>query len=409
MTSRPANVVPIRRPPEPDLASRDLKRTTRRSFGTVRKQRSGRFQASYLGEDNERHFAPVTFDTKADAGAWLDMRHAELLEYRWKPPAPVTPNDVVFSDYAADWLADRELSPRTRAEYQRMLDARLSWFAEMYLDEITPSTVKAWWSAQGSEHPTARRKAYDLLHTILDTATRPDEDTNAPPLLEVNPARLSTKTLRATPKKASTVKPATLAELHTIMDAMPARYAAMVALAAWCAPRFGELTELRRKDMTIEHDEQGEPVAGVLHITRAVVWTDPDTPVIKGPKSDAGVRDVAIPPHILPVIETHMGKWAAPGPDGLLFPAVESGGHMKHGALYKVFRRARKEAGRPDLRWHDLRHTGATMAAQAGATLAELMARLGHSDVRAALIYQHAAEDRDKAIADALSRMAARS
>ena len=79
---------------------------------------------------------------------------------------------------------------------------------------------------------------------------------------------------------------------------------------------------------------------------------------------------------------------------------------MKHGALYKVYRRARKAAGRPDLRWHDLRHTGATLAAQAGATLAELMNRLGHSTVTAALIYQHAAAGRDAEIARRLSAIA---
>ena len=67
-------------------------------------------------------------------------------------------------------------------------------------------------------------------------------------------------------------------------------------------------------------------------------------------------------------------KWAAPGQEGLLFPAVEPGGHMKSGALYKVYRRARAVAGRPDMRWHDLRHTGATMAAQAARDLAILLA-----------------------------------
>lgn len=64
-------------------------------------------------------------------------------------------------------------------------------------------------------------------------------------------------------------------------------------------------------------------------------------------------------------------------------------------------------SGRPDLRLHDLRHTGATMAAMAGATLAELQARLGHSSVNAALRYQHAIQGRDAQIAAALSAMAA--
>ena len=67
---------------------------------------------------------------------------------------------------------------------------------------------------------------------------------------------------------------------------------------------------------------------------------------------------------------------------------------------------AREAAGRPDLRWHDLRHTGAVLAAATGASLAELMARLGHSTVGAAMRYQHAASERDQIIAAALSRLA---
>lgn len=79
---------------------------------------------------------------------------------------------------------------------------------------------------------------------------------------------------------------------------------------------------------------------------------------------------------------------------------------MHHGSMYRVFKRARKAIGRPDLRFHDLRHTGATMAAQAGATMRELMDRLGHSTPQAALIYQHAAADRQAALAARLSAMA---
>jgi len=70
-----------------------------------------------------------------------------------------------------------------------------------------------------------------------------------------------------------------------------------------------------------------------------------------------------------------------------------------------VFYPARSKAGREDLRFHDLRHTGAVLAASTGATLAELMARLGHSTPGAALRYQHAAQDRDRVIAAALSEL----
>jgi len=74
--------------------------------------------------------------------------------------------------------------------------------------------------------------------------------------------------------------------------------------------------------------------------------------------------------------------------------------------LYRVYYGARDKAGRPDLRFHDLRHTGAVLAASTGATLAELMGRLAHSTPQAALRYQHAAQGRDAVIAIALSRLA---
>jgi integrase len=59
------------------------------------------------------------------------------------------------------------------------------------------------------------------------------------------------------------------------------------------------------------------------------------------------------------------------------------------------------------LRFHDLRHTAGTLAARTGATTKELMARLGHATPRAAMVYQHAAEDRDRAIAEGLAAMTA--
>lgn len=412
---QPAPVTTARHEPGTSSGQERPKRT-RRGFGWVRKLPSGRYQASYLDPGGTRITAkavddgklvPLTFLDKKTAEAWLSLRQTELIENRWRPLQAREPEETVFSEYADRWLASRDLSPRTRAEYRKVLDGkRLAYFAEFTLDEISPAMIKQWWQSHDDGYPTARKKAYDLLHAILATASQQDEDTDAPPLITTNPARLSAATRNRTPtsRPKGSIRPASLDELANIMNEMPPRYAAMVLLAAWCAPRFGELTELRRRDLRINQDADGSPVDGTLTITRAVVWPQPDTPVVKNPKSLA--REVAIPPHILAPLLIHLEKYAAPGQDGLLFPAVESGGHMKHGALYKVYRRARQAAGRPDLRWHDLRHTGATLAAQAGATLAELMNRLGHSTVTAALIYQHAAAGRDAEIARRLSAIA---
>lgn len=133
---------------------------------------------------------------------------------------------------------------------------------------------------------------------------------------------------------------------------MPEQYQAMVLLAAWCALRFGELTELRRKDITLAGD-----VYGTVHVQRAVVRVDGGFQVTT-PKSDAGQRDVEIPPHLIPAIHDHLDRFVGKGKDALLFPAAH-GEHLAPASLYRKFYKARAAANRDDLPWHDLRHSGA--------------------------------------------------
>lgn len=173
----------------------------------------------------------------------------------------------------------------------------------------------------------------------------------------------------------------------------------MTLLAAWCAMRFGELAELRRRDIN--------QTTETIQVRRAVVRVGGET-VVGTPKSDAGTCDIAIPPHLMPLIKQHLKQHVGPGKDALLFPGAD-GGHLNPSTLYGCkpagnnpgygFYAARVAADRPDLRWHDLRYTGAVLATSTGATLAELMGRLGHSTPGAALRYQHAAQGRDIEIA----------
>ena len=152
----------------------------------------------------------------------------------------------------------------------------------------------------------------------------------------------------------------TLAELETIAAAMPERYRPMVLLSSWCALRFGELTELRRKDLDLKN--------AVIHVRRGVVRAD-GAVVVGSPKSDAGVRDVAIPPHLIPMLKAHRDLMPLRGPDSLVFPAADGVSHIAPSTLYRVFYPARKAAGRTDLRWHDLRHTWASWHVQNGTPL----------------------------------------
>lgn len=356
------------------------------AFGSIRKINGGRFQARYTGPDRKQHTGPHTFRTKGDASAYLATVHADLLRQEWSPTEKRAMR--TFAAFSEAWLAGRELKPRSREHYRRLLDQHLlPEFGSRTLRSIEPGEVRAWYQSWGSRTPTLRAHAYGLLRTILASAV---EDR----LLDSNPAHVRGG---GTSKRVKRIQPATLPELETIVERMPEDKGLMVLLAAWCALRFGELTELRRKDIDPKH--------GVIRIRRAVVRVDGGR-VVGEPKSDAGLRDVAIPPHLMPAVREHLLRHAGAGAEGLLFPAHDGTSHLAPSSLYKTFYAARAAAGRPDLRFHDLRHTGAVLAAGTGATLAELMSRLGHSSPAAALRYQHASADRDRAIAEALSALA---
>jgi integrase len=376
------------------------KSRTRRGFGRIEKMRSGRYRAAYTGPDGLLYRAPVTFDARDDAVAWLSARRAEIEMQVWAPEATAQGafrrSTPTFRAYADLWLETRktrgrELRPTTRGQYRMLLDKFiLPTFADERIDRISNQDVNAWYDALAPGRETIRAQSYSLLRTIFASAAseRPT------PLIPYNPAHIRGA---GNTKRAHHVQPATLDELQTIVEELPDRYKLMALLAAWCAMRFGELAELRRGDIDLRTNR--------VKIRRGVVRVDGEF-IIGPPKSDAGSRDVAIPPHLVPLVKDHLKNLTGPGRDALLFPAAADDNlHMAPSTLYKVYYPARKAAGREDLRWHDLRHTGAVLAAQTGATLAELMGRLGHSTPGAAMRYQHAAADRDAEIARRLSAL----
>ncbi|MEU4572188.1 tyrosine-type recombinase/integrase [Nonomuraea sp. NPDC023979] len=82
------------------------------------------------------------------------------------------------------------------------------------------------------------------------------------------------------------------------------------------------------------------------------------------------------------------------------------GAGLRRANFTRAWAAALKKAELSGFHFHDLRHTGNTFAAQSGATLRDLMTRMGHSSTRAALIYQHTAVEQDRAITDALGKLA---
>ena len=235
------------------------RRGTKAGFGSVRRLPSKRYQARFTGPDGLEHKAPTTFETKADAQAWLAMESAAITERRWKPRLPDRePGEpLTFRQYASSWLEARELKPRTRDEYRKLLGlprdgagvirqpaksavTLLDEFGDSTLEAIVPQAVRSWHRGLGAATPTRRAHLYALLRTVLGSAVE-DE------IIATNPCQIRGA---GKAKRVRRIEPATLEELRIIVAAVPERWAMLVELAAWCALRFGEATELRRKDVS---------------------------------------------------------------------------------------------------------------------------------------------------------------
>jgi integrase len=176
----------------------------------------------------------------------------------------------------------------------------------------------------------------------------------------------------------------------------------MILLAAWCQLRRGEALGLQHRD--VEWHPDG---TATLHVRRQLNATTGD---YSDPKTEAGKRSLSVPKIMRARLRAHMEANVAPEAKAPLVPTSPRGSvplsNTRWGYVWLEARAAVE--GLPDgFRYHDLRHTGLTIFAQEGATLAEIMRRGGHSDIRVVLRYQHATMERDRELSDRMSDRAA--
>jgi integrase len=353
----------------------------RRDYGSVRKLPSGRWQARYRNRGGRMVSAPETFTTKGDATAWLAQAQTDQARGQFIDPRA---GRITLSAFADRFLTERVLAERTAETYRGLLDNHIRpTLGNIEMGQLAPGTVRAWHARLARRHPSTAAKAYRLLRTICNTA-----------VLDEVIARSPCRVEGAGIERAEERPIATLEEIAVIVEAMPARFKSLVLLGTWCQLRKGELCALRRGDI--------DQMRSTLTVAQNLQQLRDGRLVIKEPKSAAGRRTVVIPSQVLPVLVEHLATFTAAGSDALVFTG-EHGGPVRPHVLQKHWARARMAAGRPDLHMHDLRHTGNTWAAATGASTRELMARMGHSTPDAALRYQHATEDRDRVIAEALA------
>jgi integrase len=362
----------------------------RRQFGSIRKRPSGRYQARYTGPDGKTYNAPNTFERKTDASKWLSAKETEITRGEWINPDA---GKIEFGTYSEQWMKDRVLKTRTRELYDGLLRNHLiPTFGTYPLTSITLASLRRWRKERLDAGPLAARpfgpvtvaKAYRLIHAIMETAV--DDE-----LIRRNPCRID----GAGQEDSDEREVIPLPVVFDIAARIPARWRGLVLPATFAQMRFGELAGLTRDRLDLDNCE--------IRIRKSLVQPDKGGLIFEDPKSRAGKRGLSFPVELAPELRNHLDRYAERGRHGLVFVGPK-GGRLRRSNFNKIWSKAAASAGVPGAHFHDLRHTGGTLAATEGATTKELMARLGHSSPRAALIYQHATKQRDKSLAAALGK-----
>jgi integrase len=358
---------------------------------SIRKRRTAdgefRYDVRYRIGDGDR-FSVATFRRRKDAENRVRQVEADALAGTLIDPAL---GRETLTSYAETWLGTRlvrgrPLSPMTRQGYEGLLRRNIApTFGALPISRITPDAVRSWYAQVAAEASADQgAKSYRLLRAILNTAVEDDR-------IARNPCRMRGAGTERTDERPMVDTDLVLALAEAIDD----RLRAFVLLAGFAGLRTGELLGLRREDIDLLHGHIDVRVQAQEVARRGRVVSDP--------KSDAGRRTIALPTLLKEVLQMHLAAYAQPGREGVLFTSSD-GEPMTRRRLSLRWRATCRAVGAPPgLRIHDLRHHAATLTARMpGITTKELMARIGHSSPRAALIYQHATRERDQSIANFL-------
>jgi len=378
-----------------------------RGWGHIRRLPSGNLQASYIGPDGHRHTAPVTYSNtklgKVRAEGWLADERSRIEGKEWTPPkeraAARAARAISLADYGTTWIAERRLKPRSRLLYESQFKNHIKdSLGRLEITAVTPERVRTWYAKLGTEHARRNSQVYGLLHSIMNTAITDK-------LVLVNPCQL-TGAMNVQAKRTPVIL--TIPEMATLAATVPENLKALVLLKAWCAMRWSEVIELRRKDF----DNDAE----VVFIGRGATHRkDPKKPSESGCHVDTSKsvkpRTLVIPEHIRADVKHHLDVFVAKDAEALMFKPHKGGCHLNDRVFTdSYFNPALATLGRDGVKKprptiHHLRHFGGTMNARVG-SLVENMARMGHSTVKASLIYQSVVSTRDAEMAAALSELA---
>jgi integrase len=430
----------------------------RNQFGNVRKLPSGRFQVRYQDLDGNPQTAKtidgksLTFDD--DKQARMYLLHLQSDRARGIDPYAIIPSsadtlrkrvEMYLDPLAGSRLTSKPLRISTARNYRRLandyLFRQIDGFclAEMPITAITRADVRKWHSLiqasctskqieiKSRSHPArtwARSmgittsmhgridpqlikswieagapmiknykeigsgavqlaQAYRFLRAIINVAI--DDG-----IMKENPCRIKGA---GTPRHAE--RPIiTPEQIAALANEVPDRYSILVILAAYSSIRSSELLGLQRKHIN--------ELQSVIKIEHQLTNYASDDQLFMPPKTDAGIRDVPITKELMQALIMHIDRFVSdPSPDALIF--TTSTGTPLFKGRKSWFVTAKRRLGLDHLHFHDLRHTGQSLAMVKGANTKDLQRRAGQSSEAAARIYMHGSKVRDREVAESLT------
>ena len=349
----------------------------RKGSGTTRKLPSGKYQARIIRPDGTRE-SLGTYRTKTEAERALVRAEAEQIEGEWEP-TPDNPGTV--GEWAERWLdGAHHLKPSTRASYEVALRSHvLPRWGDTPVTNITRQDIAEWVAEMvgAGQKPDRIRLNMVALRNTLNIAM----DAN---VLHVNP----TIGIKRPQSKSHEMHPLTVEQIEALAEAISRPHGRTerpdlglaVRLAAYTGLRAGELWALRRKHLDLDHR--------TIRVSESMTITD-GTLIASTTKTGTS-RAVTWPAFLDEVIAKHLAT-RPDDPDALVFVSTTETPMRHNNFMAQHFRPALEPAGLPKgIRFHDLRHTHASLLIAMGAHPKAIQERLGHSSITVTLdIYGH--------------------
>jgi integrase len=347
----------------------------KRADGTTKWQARWRHPNNPGGRQTER-----VFRDKDVARRWIARMDAEahgaMFSTATNAQRPRPFKEVVGIWEETCWTG---LSPTTTARYASVVRTYLNpEFGSTPINEMTREVVRRYFArlTREGKAPGTVRKVHTVLSAIMSEAVE----------LELLPANPCQHMRGLPPNRHGEPTFLTAEQVRTLAEAMPATHPSarlLVYTAAYTGLRAGELAGLRRKDVDL--------LRGVVHVRKALKQLDP--PVF-GPPKNGKTRTVTLPKFLRAMLNDHVSgpHPGGPGADALVFTSPE-GGILRHRLFMrrvwhptlKGDKKRKIAAALPaelhGLRFHDLRHTAASMLIAQGAHPKIIQERLGHASI----------------------------